>query len=386
VIVSGGFHRSGGMDQANAALAEYLGKCGVPTHLVAYDFDPEFDVQRAATIYRVCKPAGSFFLGERRLDRLGRAVARTVLERRPEARVVVNGSNCAWPDINWVHFVHHAWRPAAAGAPVWIRAKIAAEASLSRRREARTLRRARTVIANSERTRNDLIELGVAAERIHTVYLGNDAEWKTVTPERRAAARNWLGLGQTRPIVAFVGAFSHDSRKGFDTLWRAWRRLCLRPEWDADLVVAGGGRGLMRWQREIERAGREARVRILGFTDRVTDVLAAADLLVSPARYESYGLNVQEALSCGVPAIVSASAGVAERYPADLAGLLLPDANDADDLCERMIAWRREMESFKRRVEPIARMLRGYTWEDCARRFVDIVQHDSERVRVARAG
>jgi hypothetical protein len=51
-----------------------------------------------------------------------------------------------------------------------------------------------------------------------------------------------------------------------------------------------------------------------------------------------------------------------------------------------MIAWRRQMESFKRRVEPIARMLRGYTWEDCARRFVDIVQHDSERMRVARAG
>jgi glycosyltransferase involved in cell wall biosynthesis len=313
-------------------------------------------------------------------------VARKVLERRPDARVVVNGSNCDWPDINWVHFVHHAWRPESAGAPAWMRAKITAEASLSRRREARTLTRARIVIANSERTRHDLIELGVAEARIHTVYLGVEAEWKTVTPERRAAARNWLGLGNTRPVVAFVGAFSHDSRKGFDTLWHAWRKLCLRPEWDADLVVAGGGRGLAMWEREVERAGHAGRVRILGFTDRVTDVLAAADLLVSPVRYESYGLNVQEALCCGVPAIVSASAGVAERYSADLAGLLLPDANDADDLCERMTAWRREMESYKRRVEPIARRLRGYTWEDTAKQFVEIVEHDSERVRVARAG
>ena len=27
----------------------------------------------------------------------------------PLARVVVNGGNCAWPDINWVHAVHAAW-------------------------------------------------------------------------------------------------------------------------------------------------------------------------------------------------------------------------------------------------------------------------------------
>ena len=38
-------------------------------------------------------------------------------------------------------------------------------------------------------------------------------------------------------------------------------------------------------------------------------------VLVSAPRHEAYGLNVQEAHCRGLPDLVSASAGVAERYP-----------------------------------------------------------------------
>ena len=76
------------MDPANTTLAKYLGRCGVPTHLVAHRFDPEFDEQPDATIYRAPKPAGSFFFGEHRFDRLGPVVTSAVLERVPEAQVV----------------------------------------------------------------------------------------------------------------------------------------------------------------------------------------------------------------------------------------------------------------------------------------------------------
>ncbi len=42
--------------------------------------------------------------------------------------------------------------------------------------------------------------------------------------------------------------------------------------------------------------------------------------LVSPTRYEAYGLNVHESSSVADwRPLVSRSAGVAERYPADLA-------------------------------------------------------------------
>jgi glycosyltransferase involved in cell wall biosynthesis len=260
-------------------------------------------------------------------------------------------------------------------APLWFRLKQSIDSRSHARKELRVLNAARVMIANSERTRADLIrDVGVAPERVRTVYLGCGPEWQTITSDRRAAARAWLGVPLERPLAAFVGGFGHDSRKGFDTLWTAWKSLCARPEWDADLIVAGGGRALPHWRDTIERSGLGSRVRMLGFCDRVPDVLAAADVLVSPVRYESYGLNVQEAICCGVPAIVSRSAGVAERYPVELDELLLLDAENADDLAERMLHWRSRIDEFKRRIAPFGATLRGWTWRDMAAQMVAVAE------------
>jgi glycosyltransferase involved in cell wall biosynthesis len=64
------------------------------------------------------------------------------------------------------------------------------------------------------------------------------------------------------------------------------------------------------------------RVRFLGFRTDVPEIPSALDGLVHP-RYEAAGLSVHEALCRGLPAIVTACAGVAERYPADLRHCLL---------------------------------------------------------------
>lgn len=375
LLVAEGFHSRGGMDKANAALANYLVSQGVPVHLIAFSIDPEIAGKPGVTC-TTAQIAGRWpSLGRFRLARRGRAMALRLTSQSCNARVVVNGINCNWPDINWVHWLHQCWQPQALKAPLWFRFKHRFETSRAIYLEQTALCSAKLLVANSERTRRDLISLlGVGAERIHTIYLGTDSTWKVLTPERRKAARAWLEVPSGRPLVAFVGALGYDSRKGFDILWRAWIDLCGLAEWDADLVVAGGGRALPDWRREAARSGLGGRVRFLGFTERVSDVLAASDLLVSPARYESYGLNVQEALCCGVPAIVSAGAGVAERYSSDLSPLLLPDPVDACDLAARMLHWRRDMAGWRKRLEPTMHVLRTYTWNDMASRIVNLAE------------
>jgi len=375
VLVAGDFHPAGGMDRANAELARYLCATRVPLHLVTHRVDADLADHPNVHVHLARRVAGAHFLGHRELDRLGRAVATRVVAQMPGARVMVNGANCEWPDINWVHYVHREWLNSPASAPLWFRLKAAIDNRSKSRKELRVLKAARIVIANSERTRADLIrDLAVDPDRVRTVYLGSGSEWQPVKPERRAAARAWLGESSDRPLVVFVGAFGHDSRKGFDTLWTAWRSLCARSDWDANLIVAGGGRTLPRWRETIMRGGLEARVRLLGFTERVADVLAAADVLVSPVRYESYGLNVQEALCCGLPAIVSRSAGVAERYPSELNDMLLPNPDDASDLAARLLRWRTAIEDFKRRIAPLSATLRTWTWRDMAAQMIAIVE------------
>jgi glycosyltransferase involved in cell wall biosynthesis len=382
VIISGGFHWLGGMDRANAALARFLCDRDGPVHLVGYRFDAEFERHPAVTLHRAAKPAGSFYLGQRELNRLGRSVAGEAAARNPDARVLVNGGNCAWPGINWMHCVHHAWNPCDRGAPLWFRIKNRLDKSRARRDERRCAAIANHLVANSEQTRRYIIErLGAAPERVTTVYFGADHDWRPSTPSRRAACRAGLDRPLDKPLIAFVGALGHDSNKGFDTLWRAWSRLCARPEWDADLIVAGGGRALPRWRAEIARAGLADRVVMLGFTDRVADVLAASDLLISPVRYESYGLNAHEALCRGVPAIVTQSAGIAERFAGAARELLLREAEDADELATLMLRWRADVEGFKRRIEPLARTLRARTWDDMAADIVALAENNGPRDR-----
>lgn len=386
VIVADGFHRDGGMEKANAALASYLAEIGTPVHLVCNRAAPEFAEDPRFTVHRVARQRGPFFMREWQLGRLGRSVIAAIANESPAVRAVVNGTNCDWPDVNWVHFVHRAWIGRNEDAPAWFRVKDSFEHELNVRHEISRLKRARVLLANSERTRRDLIErIGLSPRRVHTVYLGADPDWKMMGADRREAARRWLGESADRPLVVFVGALGHDARKGFDTLFRAWQNLCARPQWDADLIVAGGGRALTSWKKAVEDGGMAERVKMLGFTTRIGDLLAAADMLVSPVRYESYGLNVHEAICCGVPAIVSAGAGVAERYPAELQDMLLPDPEDWNAIAEKLLRWRADMGAVRQRFHPLAMKLRAYTWRDMAERIVTTVEESDSRAPLREA-
>lgn len=361
------------MDKANLALAEYLVDHGSPVHVVCHSIDADFARHPLVTAHIVSRPAGSYFLGRPLLDFRGRKIAARVVGQWPDTRVVVNGENCLWPGINWVHYVHHAWQPEHREGPLWFRGKQALSTWLVLRRERKAGRVARSFITNSDRTTRDVVErLGVDPRRVHTVYLGSETEWGAVTPAERAASRKALQIPEARPVAVFIGSLGLDRRKGFDTLLEAWRILCGDEQWDVDLLVAGSGHSLPLCREMVTRWKLEHRIRILGFSDRVRELLAAADLLVSPVRYEAYGLNVQEAICRGIPAIVSAGAGVAERYSPEDAGLLLPDPENVDDLVARLKAWRSNMHHWQARFQDLGEKLREYGWQDMASRMVAI--------------
>ena len=173
--------------------------------------------------------------------------------------------------------------------------------------------------------------------------------------------------------MAFVGALG-DRRKAFDTVFGAWMRLCADSSWDADLLVIGTGAERSLWARKARQAGAGDRIRFLGFRDDVPELLAAADVLVHPARYEAYGLSVREALCRGIPAIVSRSAGVAEEYPPWLNDLLLEDPDDAAELTGRLQRWRRQCAMFSGAIVPVADALRRRTWDHMSAEIVAAVE------------
>ena len=371
VLVAGDFVTTGGMDRANYALASYLLDRGREVHLVAHRASEDLLSRPGARFHPVPKPLGSYMLGGPALDRHGRRWAGRV-GAGGGGRVVVNGGNCRWGDANWVHYVHAAWAPRPLGG-LLRRAKTTLFHRSCLAAERASLKRARVVIANSERTRATLLDrLGLEPERVHRVYYGVDpSRFRPATPAERAAARVRMGWDDDRPTVAFVGALG-DLRKGFDTLFGAWRELASDPSWDARLVVVGAGPTLAHWRHEArDMAGS---VVFLGFRSDVPELLRGCDALVSPTRYEAYGLNVHEALCCGLPAFVTRDAGVAERYPEDLQGLLIDDPDDPAGLADRLRHWRDRRASFATAVAGLSERLRAYTWDDMAAQVVAIVE------------
>jgi glycosyltransferase involved in cell wall biosynthesis len=144
-----------------------------------------------------------------------------------------------------------------------------------------------------------------------------------------------------------------------------------------DLVAVGSGEQRTHFEARAREQGLAERIRLVGFRKDVPELLRASDLLVAPTRYEAYGLGVHEALCIGLPALVSRSAGVAERYPEALRErLLLPDPEDVEDLVARVVAWRAEEASLRAGVAGLSQTLRSQTWDAMAERIVELIERE----------
>ena len=172
--------------------------------------------------------------------------------------------------------------------------------------------------------------------------------------------------------VVFVGALG-DRRKGFDALFAAWQMLCHDDGWDVTLAVAGVGAEARAWRERCHAAGMDGRIHWMGHTEDVATLLRACDALMSPARYEPYGLNVHEALCCGLPAFVTRTAGIAERYPPELEELLLKAPPDPADIAARLRLWRGDVAGYRNRVSAFGAELRQRSWPEMAREIVELI-------------
>src|SRR5262249_37124217 len=262
--------------------------------------------------------------------------------------------------------VHEASTPQDRHAPWTFRLKNRFTLWRGRRAERRVFSRSRTVIANSFKTRDEVVtHYGVSPEQVEVVYLGIDpAEFPLMTTKQREAARTALGVAAGQILLAFVGALGFDSNKGFDTLLKSLTLLRC-PLAKFKVVAAGEGR-LDYWKKSADSLGLAPVVQFVGKTTRVAELLGAADLLVSPSRYDSYGLTVHEAICCGTPAVVSPNAGVAERFPKSLSGLILSDPDDAYDLARRIEDGWDRLPVLRAEVGDFGRELRSRTWQDVA--------------------
>jgi glycosyltransferase involved in cell wall biosynthesis len=135
-------------------------------------------------------------------------------------------------------------------------------------------------------------------------------------------ARADIGAGG-RPIVLAVGRLA--PQKGFDVLIEAMTILARRDPTPA-LVIAGDGPLAGQLADRSRAAGID--VRFLGQRADVPALLAAADVVAVPSRWEGQPLIVQEALRAGRPLVASRAGGIPCLTGED-AALLVPPGDPA---------------------------------------------------------
>lgn len=136
----------------------------------------------------------------------------------------------------------------------------------------------------------------------------------------RERLRSALGLADE---TVWLAVAVQPATKGLD---RTIAALAARPE--ARLLVAGlaaRDKAARDTVRLAAKLGVGDRIRWLGHREDVPAVMAAADLLVHPARLDTTGTVILEAVINGLPVIASGVCGYAEHVALAEAGLVLPE-------------------------------------------------------------
>jgi phosphatidyl-myo-inositol dimannoside synthase len=188
------------------------------------------------------------------------------------------------------------------------------------------------VVVGSEFSRQQLREtLGVRIDHVAVVPYGVDTKFAP-RPARMDLAERW-GLSG-RQVVLFFGGLK--PRKNLETMLDVWTAVAPAHP-DARLVVAGGGALLGDLRRRAERLGLAQSVVFTGYVPEAekADYFNLADVFFFPSAMEGFGLAVGEAMSSGLPVVVSNRGSIPELV-VDGEGGFVSDPADPPRFAERL--------------------------------------------------
>jgi glycosyltransferase involved in cell wall biosynthesis len=244
----------------------------------------------------------------------------------------------------------------------------------------RAVKRAYHILADSESTRRDLIELmAVEPERVSVLYPGVEPRFQQVHDmEFLHRVRSRYGL----PEHFVLGLSTLQPRKNFDGLIQAYHRMLATRDGepgitDLDLVIVGGTGWLYKDTLALaERLGLGERVHFVGFVsdEDLPALYSLATVFAFPSWYEGFGLPVLEAMACGTPVVAADNSSLPEVVGG--AGLMV-SAGDAEALAKALASLLTEQSLRRQLIAAGREQARRFTWEAAATRLSTIYESAS---------
>ncbi|MAG08039.1 hypothetical protein CMO89_01060 [Candidatus Woesearchaeota archaeon] len=151
-----------------------------------------------------------------------------------------------------------------------------------------------------------LNEKGVKTRK-RVVHLGVDTG-KFVPSEDKSASKLKIGIKPKTKVIGFSGRIGRE--KDLMTLYKAFLRL--KKEY-SNLILLIAGKGIREQERILKK---DKNVKLIGAVDNIVPYLQAMDIYVLPSLTETSSLSTMEAMSCGVPPVVT-RIGYPKKYIKD---------------------------------------------------------------------
>lgn len=194
-------------------------------------------------------------------------------------------------------------------------------------------------------------------------------------------AKQYIGLKPENRMVLFVGRI--EPLKGVDTLIHAMSCLGLQgAHQPVHLAIIGGdvnvkledmSEEMIRLQKLCDDLCMGGMVVFLGKRgqDTLPYYYSAAEVVVMPSLYESFGMVALEAMACGVPVIASEVGGLGYLVQNGITGYTIPDS-DPKALCDKLAELLGNGDLRNQMGRYAAEYAVDYAWETIASQIVGV--------------
>ncbi|CAN5254712.1 glycosyltransferase family 4 protein [soil metagenome] len=139
--------------------------------------------------------------------------------------------------------------------------------------------------------------------------------------QTKITIRQQLGITSENYLLLTVGSSFHT--KGIDRALYALAALPTSVRQQSLLAIVGNGK-TKPLLKLAARLGIQQQVQFLGACENIGALMHSADLLLHPARHETAGNVLVEALVCGLPVLVTENCGYAHHVKQAQAGMIVP--------------------------------------------------------------
>ncbi|HEX7385661.1 MAG TPA: glycosyltransferase family 4 protein [Castellaniella sp.] len=186
-------------------------------------------------------------------------------------------------------------------------------------------------------------------------------------PGEREALRSRLGVPQGATLCLMVAR--NPMRKGLPTVLKALEQLPA----EVHLLVVGANAAsrecVGRSSPEVRR-----RVHLEAETSRVAPYYQAADVFVHPTLNDSFGMAPLEAMSFGLPVVLSPMpwCGFAQYVQAGTSALVLSHPERVDELVQAVLQLRTDAGLRQRLEAGAGQVLARHAWPEVARQYLNL--------------